>query len=1491
MKALMLWTGPARSPDLNPIEHIWDIMSRSIHQRHVAPQTVQELADALVQVWEEIPQETIRHLIRKHAQALLSRSTVVMAAHPAAHPASLALLISLAFGATEAIRALKEGPMIDAEGREFKSATFRADVENSSRPQHSEASTVCVYCTEAFMIIEVKADLYKNGCPVSPGELFLGEAEHWQSSQCRAVTAGDSNEYIIEAALQDCGSTSRKTVIYSNKLIISPAAGYHGITRVTNAVVPVSCHYKRTHFVSSGAQQPPLIFSTSAKHPAGNSDFSLKLMTDDWTSERVSTVFFLGDPLHLKASYTGADSGRGRLFIDSCVATLSPDTTSLRTMGKSCSVYNGKMWMGAMMCVDVVTGGKICPWTDGQNLIKYKEQKAVKLHFLDNYTSTEGLKTEDLVNSLQLFDRTSWIFCNGRKNFPGGEETCDEKTWIKTRKKKLKKVVSLICNDILPRGSFVVLFLLMSDVEQPLVETFHEFYAEMNGHDFLAVISESKENYNKWSSLAQVSCHMSSLKEISIVEMPLSHVDATVQSIQIIKNQPNRTLPGSNGAVCFLKSAEEAMLDSLEIISIDQCDETNLEIMTKEEIKEIESYFYRGGKIDWIHFWLADKHKCEAIIQRDAYGEANTIMEKTVHLTKAMRPIESVNIYHHPGSGGSTVARQILWNCGKKIRCAVVRQSKEITTVCEHAVRLREHDKGDKNKCLPVLLLLEDCHADYIDYLRRELGNVIATKKISSSVLCFILLICNRLNNSEKMCRASPSQTVAVTHKLSNAEKPLFSNKREQLEREFDSDFILTFVLMSKDFEHTYIEDFVKNILEKTDHSLPITRLTRFVALLNYYVRDSYISVSHCEASLGIANYVDKARYHAFVDHLSEEAKLIFIHLREGSTHMSSIQIINSLVAGKILSQLSAKFPQSDIAMDLINDKVLLNHRFDRDEFLKFIRALFIRRSKRSRGDPVDTVFSPLIEHVSTEKGGVQKAVDLMKAAYIALGKDPYVAQQLARLLYTNLRFEEALEWAEEAKSLLPCDTFVLDTLGQVYKKWFYHLYDMDVCMEKEPSPERATEIISIALKGISALRASEKTPKKETVSLNSSYYGEVDVGCRLLKFLSGVDVFVNNTGKSELMDYLLTDYIPADVKRPWQKFHGQLKGLQKSLSNALECISEDLSYFQTDISEEDEELDARDPEQVYNPRKWLTRKSAVYAGFFCITPDESDQAVESNSTDMASPPEKLSPFQRQIRTYKLGVGNFTSILSLLYDKNRQRAGEKLETIIGMYPEKLTRNCLDQTELANFILCQIALNCTLPGSSKLMSLEKLQDLSNLRFITSGKKMSTVSALFLLSLLLWPETNNELSSADTEILLSAIDALQRLCWQKSQHVPQRKRKIMTHFFLAKAKGLNKIVHRSAIDKLVKNTRPERKLQWLEGKIWKTEEVKQLLENVEGWTENGNLFVQGGTRGSKIRVFPRYSASLPNGNEKVTFYLGFSFDGVFAFDIQCLFLIPQ
>ncbi len=46
---------PPRSPYLNPIEHLWNIMFRSIRCCQVAPRTVQNLSDALVQIWEENP--------------------------------------------------------------------------------------------------------------------------------------------------------------------------------------------------------------------------------------------------------------------------------------------------------------------------------------------------------------------------------------------------------------------------------------------------------------------------------------------------------------------------------------------------------------------------------------------------------------------------------------------------------------------------------------------------------------------------------------------------------------------------------------------------------------------------------------------------------------------------------------------------------------------------------------------------------------------------------------------------------------------------------------------------------------------------------------------------------------------------------------------------------------------------------------------------------------------------------------------------------------------------------------------------------------------------------------------------------------------------------------------------------------------------------------------------------------------------------------------
>ena len=54
---------PALSLDLSPIEHLWDELGRRVRHHQNPPETLQELHDALVHQWYNIPQAFIQQLI------------------------------------------------------------------------------------------------------------------------------------------------------------------------------------------------------------------------------------------------------------------------------------------------------------------------------------------------------------------------------------------------------------------------------------------------------------------------------------------------------------------------------------------------------------------------------------------------------------------------------------------------------------------------------------------------------------------------------------------------------------------------------------------------------------------------------------------------------------------------------------------------------------------------------------------------------------------------------------------------------------------------------------------------------------------------------------------------------------------------------------------------------------------------------------------------------------------------------------------------------------------------------------------------------------------------------------------------------------------------------------------------------------------------------------------------------------------------------------
>ncbi|GFU66957.1 transposable element Tc3 transposase [Trichonephila clavipes] len=68
---------PAYSPDLNPIEHVWNALGRRIAARLHHPENTQKLKQMLIEEWALLPQEMLHQLVLKKCLRTGVRKTFV----------------------------------------------------------------------------------------------------------------------------------------------------------------------------------------------------------------------------------------------------------------------------------------------------------------------------------------------------------------------------------------------------------------------------------------------------------------------------------------------------------------------------------------------------------------------------------------------------------------------------------------------------------------------------------------------------------------------------------------------------------------------------------------------------------------------------------------------------------------------------------------------------------------------------------------------------------------------------------------------------------------------------------------------------------------------------------------------------------------------------------------------------------------------------------------------------------------------------------------------------------------------------------------------------------------------------------------------------------------------------------------------------------------------------------------------------------------------
>ncbi|XP_059374398.1 zona pellucida sperm-binding protein 3-like isoform X2 [Carassius carassius] len=187
-------------------------------------------------------------------------------------------------------------------------------------------SSVAVQCSEDRVHVEVKKDMFSNGQLIQPSGLSMGG--------CPVVGEDSaSGVLILEYALQDCNSVLMMTadeLVYTFAVTYTPVA-FAGtpITRTEGAVVGVQCHYQRLHNVSSDALNPTWVPYASTEVGQDVLVFSMNLMMDDWSYQRPSNVYYLGDIINIEASVKVYNHVPLRVFVDRCVATQVPDVTSV----------------------------------------------------------------------------------------------------------------------------------------------------------------------------------------------------------------------------------------------------------------------------------------------------------------------------------------------------------------------------------------------------------------------------------------------------------------------------------------------------------------------------------------------------------------------------------------------------------------------------------------------------------------------------------------------------------------------------------------------------------------------------------------------------------------------------------------------------------------------------------------------------------------------------------------------------------------------------------------------------------------------------------------------------------------------------------------------------------------------------------------------------------------------------------------------------------
>lgn len=231
---------------------------------------------------------------------------------------------------------------------------------------------------------------------------------------------------------------------------------------------------------------------------------------------------------------------------------------------------------------------------------------------------------------------THWFFARGLQ---GRQETLaigDHRAWLKSHKSELSKQLSRLSGALSPSPIVAVLFWTDSKLRSHLRTLIEELYSCFGEAIEIVVVSTDSASFE--ATVEETGATFVSLSMRSLCAGISSHfaeADSTNGERYVLPTAGGAGLEVANDIWLWLSEDLELAHSSIGLAGPDSAEA-----------------FRRGGDIGWRNLQL--RHDCD----RELTWAARSQVEEDLRKRQTVR----INLYHAPGSGGTTVGRRIAWD-------------------------------------------------------------------------------------------------------------------------------------------------------------------------------------------------------------------------------------------------------------------------------------------------------------------------------------------------------------------------------------------------------------------------------------------------------------------------------------------------------------------------------------------------------------------------------------------------------------------------------------------------------------------------------------------------------------------------------------------------------------------------------------------------------------------------------------------------------------